>query len=77
MSQASRRHWRLFSLALGLAGAAPASGQGPALTTISDTVYRANGARGGDAGNHLAGIFNCRSPHGCRRKSERSLGPRR
>jgi hypothetical protein len=44
MSYAGRRQWRLFSLALWLGMAGRVFAQGPALTTISDTVFRSNGA---------------------------------
>lgn len=47
MLQASRRRWRLFYLSLGcalLALAGQIFAQGPALTTVSDTVYRADGS---------------------------------
>jgi hypothetical protein len=45
MSHASRRRWRLFCLSLLAAALAvpPVESQGPTLTTISDTVYRADG----------------------------------
>jgi len=43
MQNAGRQRWRLFYFALWIAGAISAAAQGPALTTISDTVYRANG----------------------------------
>jgi hypothetical protein len=43
MSHAGRRHRRLFYLTLWLAMAVRVSAQGPALTTISDTVFRSNG----------------------------------
>lgn len=43
MPHASRRSWRLFYLALSVAVSVPLAAQGPALTTISDTVFRANG----------------------------------
>jgi len=42
-SHAGRRQWRLFSLGLWLAMAGRVSAQGPALTTVSDTVFRSNG----------------------------------
>ena len=45
MTHASRPQWRLFCLALLMALAvAPLKSQTPALTTISDTVFRANGS---------------------------------
>lgn len=47
MLQASRRQWRLFYLPLGCAFLALAGltfAQGPTLTTVSDTVYRADGS---------------------------------
>jgi hypothetical protein len=47
MLQASRRRWRLFYLRVGcvlLAMAGQALAQTPTLTTISDTVYRADGS---------------------------------
>jgi len=45
MSQAGRRHWRLFYLALILVlRVAHAAAQTVTLTTISDTVYRADGS---------------------------------
>jgi hypothetical protein len=47
MLQASRRQWRLFYLPLGCALLALAGqnfAQGPTLTTVSDTVYRADGS---------------------------------
>src|SRR3954463_6973210 len=46
MLQASRRRWRLFYFRLGcglLALVGQSVAQGPTLTTISDTVYRADG----------------------------------
>src|SRR5258708_156134 len=44
MLQAGRRQWRLFCLALTIAVAVvQANAQTPTLTTISDTVYRADG----------------------------------
>lgn len=44
MLHAGRRQWRLFCLGLTIALAvARASAQTPTLTTISDTVYRADG----------------------------------
>jgi hypothetical protein len=44
MLQAGRRNGRLFCLALlSLLAAVPVVGQGPALTTVSDTVFRADG----------------------------------
>lgn len=46
MQQASRRQWRLFYLAiLLLVASSSAFAQTPSLTTISDTVYRADGGR--------------------------------
>jgi hypothetical protein len=45
MSQAGRRHWRVFYLALILVPrVAQAASQTVTLTTISDTVYRADGS---------------------------------
>src|SRR5579859_7730516 len=47
MLRASRRLWRLFYLRLSWALVAlvgQALAQGPALTTVSDTVYRADGS---------------------------------
>ena len=45
MTHASRPQWRLFCLALLMALAvAPLKSQTPSLTTISDTVFRANGS---------------------------------
>ena len=45
MLHAGRRHRRLFSCALGLMFLGlPAGAQTPALTTVSDTVYRADGS---------------------------------
>lgn len=47
MLHASRRRWRLFYLLLGLALVALVGqtlAQGPTLTTVSDTVYRADGS---------------------------------
>lgn len=45
MLQASRRRWRLFYLGMScLCLAWPATAQGPTLTTVSDTVYRADGS---------------------------------
>ena len=43
MLHAGRRNRRLFCLALCAFAAIRAAGQGPALTTVSDTVYRADG----------------------------------
>ena len=44
MLRTGRRNGRLFYLALGLGLAAAALAQGPALTTVSDTVFRADGS---------------------------------
>jgi hypothetical protein len=45
MTQAGRRNRRLFCWALfSFLAAVPAVGQGPALTTVSDTVFRADGS---------------------------------
>ena len=45
MLQASRRRWRLFYLGMGCVCLAwQAVAQGPTLTTVSDTVFRADGS---------------------------------
>src|SRR5437588_3388713 len=45
MLRASRRRWRLFYLAMScVCLAAQTFAQGPTLTTVSDTVYRADGS---------------------------------
>jgi hypothetical protein len=43
MPNASRRSWRLFYLALGVTVSVFAAAQAPVLTTVNDTVFRANG----------------------------------
>jgi hypothetical protein len=62
MLRASRRRWRLFYLAMSCVYlACQAFAQGPTLTTVSDTVYRADGSNSAD---FLASIYFRKRRHG-------------